>query len=576
MDAIKFTMVPITEIQYSLETHLFPYSPRKEVDWNLVGKIKRSIAETGMWGPVIVREETDEGIAGNHRFLAYRDYLLENNHVLEKSKIPVMFVDCDEGMAVSIALIENEMRENLTGAEKVYALKNAAKRKPKTIETVFEIDGRVMQQLELWGEEMDYYVEIESRRKAIKESISPEWLAVLNIWLADHAGLREFYLYQLRNPSFVESLTLEDWKAEIKRGLYMNGRQFGKEKTWNKTPMQKCLNCDTPFESIEAKILKGEDIGLMEDGRDEDFCPFLRLDPNHIKQFVPKSEGEKMIHSNGNGLDELMYPEGAVNFNNGQVRGTDANFVIEVNAYCVDPKASKTNSCFKKLEKESKHKMIGNLKEQELPVVDDAFLYELRSSKKFFWQEPKRDGHFCTSENCLYADDEVPGYKLLVQPDGDHNVICIKKECGAAEQNILEDEKKRIAIEKQEKLEMTKNEWRRGVVAATLFSDEVPDLTSQDILEKLERVLVPDWDVEIMRHIVVGYGLVNGGMDQWNEYNEDEIKKFYGDIRESFMGLDEDRMKWVGCLVGLSPGSREGLSGETLAELYNSVQIDCI
>ena len=68
---ITLTEVSASSVVYDHYTRLFPFSPRREIDQDLVERLKRSITETGMWMPVVVQAGTMEGIAGNHRFLAY-------------------------------------------------------------------------------------------------------------------------------------------------------------------------------------------------------------------------------------------------------------------------------------------------------------------------------------------------------------------------------------------------------------------------------------------------------------------------------------------------------------------------
>ncbi|MEJ2558861.1 MAG: ParB N-terminal domain-containing protein, partial [Anaerolineae bacterium] len=123
---------------YNHYTQLFPFSPRRKVVHGLVKRLKRSIAETGMWQPIVVRAGTTEGIAGNHRFIAHLELAREAGLDEETLMVPAILVDCDEGLAVSIALMENEIREGLTQWEIVRALIKASEKKPKVVETVFE------------------------------------------------------------------------------------------------------------------------------------------------------------------------------------------------------------------------------------------------------------------------------------------------------------------------------------------------------------------------------------------------------------------------------------------------------
>jgi hypothetical protein len=153
---IRFAEISATEIVYDHSTGLFPFSPRREIDRDLVARLKHSIAETGLWEPVVVRAQTLEGIAGNHRFLAVTEFATDRGQTLHEVQLPVALIDCDEGLAVSIALIKNELREDLTKWEAVRALIKTVERKPAVANTVFRVDGEVVEQLRLWEKELDY------------------------------------------------------------------------------------------------------------------------------------------------------------------------------------------------------------------------------------------------------------------------------------------------------------------------------------------------------------------------------------------------------------------------------------
>ena len=75
------------------------YVSREEAE-SRVDELKASIEEVGMIQPIVVRADTMEGIAGNHRFLAYMAYADENGLKGTNLKIPAMVVDCDEGEVV--------------------------------------------------------------------------------------------------------------------------------------------------------------------------------------------------------------------------------------------------------------------------------------------------------------------------------------------------------------------------------------------------------------------------------------------------------------------------------------------
>src|SRR5687768_13842914 len=100
---ISFVDIVLSEIIYDQVSRLFPYSPRNSIDEGLVNKLKASILETGLLHPILVRAGTMEGIAGNHRFLALLEITKDDAKPIEEARIPIALVECDEGMAVTLA-----------------------------------------------------------------------------------------------------------------------------------------------------------------------------------------------------------------------------------------------------------------------------------------------------------------------------------------------------------------------------------------------------------------------------------------------------------------------------------------
>jgi hypothetical protein len=78
-----------------------------------------------LWQPIVVRTETLEKVAGNHRYLAYLEFAGEFGVDLEKLVIPAALVDWDEQLVVATVLIEDELGENLTQPETLQAILKA-------------------------------------------------------------------------------------------------------------------------------------------------------------------------------------------------------------------------------------------------------------------------------------------------------------------------------------------------------------------------------------------------------------------------------------------------------------------
>ncbi|TET49342.1 MAG: hypothetical protein E3J64_09780 [Anaerolineales bacterium] len=187
---VTLTSIPAASVVYNEETGLFVFSPRREIDRVLVEGLKRSMAETGVWQPIVVRARTMEGIAGNHRFLAQVELAKERGLNQGDVEIMAAVVDCDEGLAVTIALAENEIRQNLTEWEAVRALVAAAKVKPKAAEAVFEVDGKTVEQLRFWQDELNYEAEAEERRRELQSRLTRDWPGLVTSRLTDYPDLR--------------------------------------------------------------------------------------------------------------------------------------------------------------------------------------------------------------------------------------------------------------------------------------------------------------------------------------------------------------------------------------------------
>lgn len=383
LSRITFAEVPIASIVYAHDTRLFPFSPRRAIDPSLVERLKRSIAETGMWQPVVVRAGTMEGIAGNHRFLAYLAVAAEKGLIAETLTIPAVLVDCDEGDAVTIGLIENELREDLTQWETVRALLKAVERKPQVVETVFEVDRATIEQLRLWPAELDYDAETEARRRALQARLTRQWIALINDLLAEYPELRSYFLEQLRHPTWVQARSLDELDRSITRALLSHGVRFEIGKTWNSMPTSQCLGCSMTFEELRQALRPGKgSLKLQPNGAAPGCCRYLRLFPRCVQQFVPDAGGNAVLQT---GSGHEAYPHDTLTADGQSIRGESIPLVDDVDAYCIAPNVPQVDSCFRRQEALAAQMMVQALIEEGLPAVLPGFIQEREGIGEFVW-----------------------------------------------------------------------------------------------------------------------------------------------------------------------------------------------
>lgn len=93
-----------------------PYQPRKTFDENSLKELASSIAHSGVFQPIIVRESAVKGyeiIAGERRFRASK--------LAKKETIPAIVRDFDEEAMMQVAVLENLQREDLNALEEAEA-----------------------------------------------------------------------------------------------------------------------------------------------------------------------------------------------------------------------------------------------------------------------------------------------------------------------------------------------------------------------------------------------------------------------------------------------------------------------
>ncbi|MBN1890588.1 MAG: ParB N-terminal domain-containing protein [Thermoflexales bacterium] len=569
---ITFAEMPAGSVVYNRCTRLFPFSPRREIDWNLVQRLKRSIAETGMWQPVVVRAGTLEGIAGNHRFLACLE-LAQEKGMNPAELIPAVLVECDEGLAVSIGLMENDLRENLTRWETVRALLQAAERKPEVVETVFEVDGATIEQLRLWDKELDYDAEAEERRRTLQARLTRDWTALINERLSEYPQLHAKFMEQLRHPAWVQAQSLDEFGRAITRDLLSHGVRFEMGKTWNDVPTHKCLGCQMTFEDLQAALQRETaPIALQTNGTSRCSCRYLRLFPRYTQQFVPGVDGASVLEVGRN--DAGHYPPGAFGPDGQAVRGDAASLFDGLDAYCVAPDVREPDSCFHLQEAEAAQEAVQALRQQKLPAALPNFIQERQDAQEYIWEHPQMQGEPCTPKTCRHAQDTPPGCAVILQPGGVQKMACLHAECGGAAQEALIDWEARQRQLDQQRQQAAVDTLRQMSAQRTLLAlpGKVLDLSTRALLEAIEPVLVPEWDTPTMFHIVLGWQAVAqaqmavelGVLSPASELAQ-AFRGRYGDLaqkptsntivpmftalRAQVVQSDEGLRRWVTCLA---------------------------
>ncbi|MGD0172898.1 MAG: ParB N-terminal domain-containing protein [Anaerolineales bacterium] len=570
---VKYSEISVKKVVYDHSTRLFPFSPRKEIDISLIERLKRSIAETGNWQPIVVRSGTLEGIAGNHRFLALLELAKEQNADIDELTIPAMLVKCDEGMAVTIALAENEFRENLTQWEMVRALIKSVEKKPKVAETVFDVDGETIEQLRLWDKELDYDVEYQARRRELQARLTREWVAVINSRLGAYPELRIRFLEQLRHPTWVQAQSLGELSRGITNALRTYGVRFEIGKTWNGVPTPNCLGNLMEYKNVHEKLSPpNPSLILSADGGVEGFCPYLRLFPEYISQFLPKldgSETQPIIP----GSKVYQYPledlkEGK------EISGEKTAILDRIEACCIAPDVHQIGSCFQSQEARATITSKQLLDKHGLQAVFPSYIGNMIRVGQFCWKFPQREGEVCTPENCKHNHDNKPGIVALAKPGGAFELICIHEKCGQAAKDKLVDWEAKQVQETQQRQKEALESLRRLTIEQTLLAPDRKgiDWLNRAILNEIETLLVQEWDISTMFHIVYGWqaamldniakeiskpGLSREARqifkERFNDLTENptnaSIQNIFKSLRTNIIHSDEDLCRWLACLV---------------------------
>ncbi|MGB6178963.1 ParB/RepB/Spo0J family partition protein [Carnobacterium sp.] len=130
LDKIDVSSERVQEIEL-VDIRPNPYQPRKTFDEEALNELARSIKQSGVFQPIILRESTIKGyeiIAGERRFRASK--------LAGKTTIPAIIREFDEEKMMEVAVLENLQREDLTSLEEAEAYDMLMKKLKLTQEDV--------------------------------------------------------------------------------------------------------------------------------------------------------------------------------------------------------------------------------------------------------------------------------------------------------------------------------------------------------------------------------------------------------------------------------------------------------
>lgn len=502
---VRITQIPLSQIVYRVDSGLFPYSPRPEILPRLVQELKRSIAETGMWSCILIKADDMSGIAGNHRFLALRELAIERGIPLDEALIPAALVDCTEGEAVVMGLIENELRFDLPRPEAIAMLLRAYTQEPVLTEAVLGVSSEAAYQMTFWGTELSPAEEAGQCRLLLKR-LTREWIALINDRLKDYPDLREHFLEQLRHPRWVLVRTLEELDQAITRALREQGMRFEDGGSWNARPAPLCLRCRVEPEDLPLAVR--EESGLP-DGRGtvKAFCPHLHLVPQYVHQFTPDPNGTDLWEASVEGQRDAIYPEGVLTEDGRHVRGRTTWLVDHVDAWCTATDVHSHGGCFRTLEAAAAQSAVDRLRQQGSPAVLPEFVEALETAGEFVWPRPRMDDRPCSPETCKHADDSPAGFVLVLRPTDRREMVCIHAECGgAARDTAAEQARQQAKLDRQRQREAL-GLLRQQSAARTILAPagKAIDLTAPSLLQIMEPLLIEDWDTPTRFHVVTGW-----------------------------------------------------------------------
>ncbi len=164
---------------------------------------------------------------------------------------------------------------------------------------------------------------------------------------------------------------------------------------------------------------------------------------------------------------------------------------------------------------------------------------------------------------------------MVLRPGERLEGVCLNAKCGSNAQEALVDWEAEERRREAERRRAALDELRRITVERTLLAPEGEEIgfATPGFLETLESLLVPEWDAETMKHILLGW---QGAMRAWLagelgssdgtaeevtsvfrdrygvlalEPKGDEIRTALGELREEVVCSERGLKRWVACLA---------------------------
>ena len=122
--------IPLTEIRPN------PYQPRKEFDQTALEELAQSIADNGVFQPIVVRKSVNgyQIVVGERRFRASK--------LAHKDTVPAIVRTLDESQMMEIGVLENLQREDLNPIEEAQAYQTLIEKLHLTQEQISEKLGK--------------------------------------------------------------------------------------------------------------------------------------------------------------------------------------------------------------------------------------------------------------------------------------------------------------------------------------------------------------------------------------------------------------------------------------------------
>ena len=84
-------------------------------------------------------------------------------------------------------------------------------------------------------------------------------------------------------------------------------------------------------------------------------------------------------------------------------------------------------------------------------------------------------------------------------------MACVHMECGSRAKIALDESKVQRQRHEREQQHLALDVLRQRTIEQTLFLEQKIDVLDQNVLEIIEMALVPNWDGEVMTHVLIGW-----------------------------------------------------------------------